>query len=191
MAFTSSKVPSGSVVTKNFVHTRLHSRIYPISRGFERRTLRNTPLLLAKLSFPSERSGSIYEKTGGSAITRGSSIICLSSRTCNSEATKSVKPCTDCPDASGGIMRLDARARRDVAILGSGFLKLDVRAREDTEKIDRGVKKKAECLHHIATVLRDKAQSRLKTAADKHWSDGALEFMKNIHDMMVSKVYKL
>ncbi|XP_039027265.1 senescence-associated protein SPA15, chloroplastic-like isoform X3 [Hibiscus syriacus] len=261
MAFTSSKVPSGSVVTKNVGHTRLHSKIYPISQGFERRTLRNTPLLLAKLSFPNERSGSIYEKTGGSAITRGSSMICLSSRTRNSEATESVQSCPDasgaqiaedevshsgmhgikihssqglaeacrfaCNDAkfvnerarndmvllSRGIMRLDARARQDVAILGSGFLKLDARAREDTEKIDRSVKKKAERLHHIATILKDKAQSRLKTAADKHWSDGALEadlrradfrakqramedalmaleFTKNIHDMMVSKVYK-
>ncbi|XP_034706461.1 senescence-associated protein AAF, chlorolplastic isoform X1 [Vitis riparia] len=115
---------------------------------------------------------------------------------------------------SRGIMRLDARARQDVAILGSEFLKLDARAREDTEKIDHGVKKKAERLHHIATILKDKAQSRLKSAADKHWSDGALEadlrradfcakqramedalmaleFVKNIHDMMVSKMYKL
>ncbi|XVF71402.1 hypothetical protein PTKIN_Ptkin12aG0034500 [Pterospermum kingtungense] len=217
MAFTVSKVPTGSVVTKN---TR--------------------PL-------------------GGFTIARGSSILCLSTRTQNSEATESVKSSADCSDASGsqiaeeelghsfmhssqglaqacrfacndakfvnerarndivllsrGIMRLDARARQDVAILGSGFLKLDARAREDTEKIDRNVKKKAERLHHIATILKDKAQSRLKTAADKHWSDGALEadlrradfrakqramedalmaleFMKNIHDMMVSKVYK-
>ncbi|EXC20637.1 hypothetical protein L484_027194 [Morus notabilis] len=76
---------------------------------------------------------------------------------------------------SRGIMRLDARARQDVAFLGSEFLKLDARAREDTEKLDRGVKKKAERLHHIATILKDKAGSRLKTAADKHWSDGALE----------------
>jgi len=61
--------------------------------------------------------------------------------------------------------------------------------------------------------LTDKAQSRLKRAADKHWSDGALEadlrladlhakqramedalmaleLIKNIHDMMVSKMYK-
>lgn len=27
----------------------------------------------------------------------------------------------------------------------------------------------------ILQILKDKAQSRLKTAADKHWSDGALE----------------
>ncbi|KAH9675394.1 Senescence-associated protein AAF chlorolplastic [Citrus sinensis] len=111
------------------------------------------------------------------------------------------------------IMRLDARARQDMAILGSEFLKLNARAREDTEKIDRDVKQKAECLHHIATILKDKAESRLKHAADKHWSDGALEadlrradfrakqramedalmaleFLKNIHDMMVRKMYK-
>ncbi|KAG6743230.1 hypothetical protein POTOM_054180 [Populus tomentosa] len=76
---------------------------------------------------------------------------------------------------SRGISRLDARARKGVAILGSGFLKLDARAREDTEKIDRDVKEKAERLHHIATIIKDRAQTKLKTAADKHWSDGALE----------------
>ncbi|KAK9271732.1 hypothetical protein L1049_002095 [Liquidambar formosana] len=114
---------------------------------------------------------------------------------------------------SRGIMSLDARARQDIAILGSEFLKLDARAREDTEKIDRDVKEKAEHLHHIATILKDKAQSRLKSAADRHWSDGALEadlrradfrakqramedalmaleFIKNIHEMMVTKMYK-
>ncbi|XP_012077815.1 senescence-associated protein AAF, chlorolplastic isoform X2 [Jatropha curcas] len=114
---------------------------------------------------------------------------------------------------SRGIMRLDARVRKDFAILGSGFLKLDARAREDTEKIDRNMKKKAERLQHIASILKDRAQSRLKSAADKHWSDGALEadlrradfrakqramedalmaleFVKNIHDLMVSKLYK-
>ncbi|KAM1078474.1 hypothetical protein TB2_025164 [Malus domestica] len=113
---------------------------------------------------------------------------------------------------SRGIMRLDARVRQDIAILGSGFLKLDARARKDTEKIDRNVKKKAELLHHIAMILKDKAESRLKTAADKHWSDGALEadlrradlrakqramedalmaleFVKNILDRMVNKLY--
>ncbi|KAM7280828.1 hypothetical protein ACFE04_007962 [Oxalis oulophora] len=113
---------------------------------------------------------------------------------------------------SRGIMNLDARARQDFAIVGSGFLKLDARARKDTEKIDRNVKKKAERLHHIAIFLRDKAGSKLKTAADKHWSDGALkddlrradfrakqramedalmalELVKNVHDMMVNKMY--
>lgn len=114
---------------------------------------------------------------------------------------------------SRGILSLDARARQDVAILGTEFLKLDARAREDTVKIDQKVKQKAERLHDIATILKDRAKSRLKTAADKHWSDGALEadlrladyrakkraiedtlmaleFVKNIHDMMVSNVYK-
>ncbi|KAH9616320.1 hypothetical protein KSS87_000310 [Heliosperma pusillum] len=113
---------------------------------------------------------------------------------------------------SRGIRRLDARARKDVAILGLEVLKLDARAREDTVKIDHGVKRKAEVLHHIATILKDKAKSRLKTAADQHWSDGALEadlrradlrakkraiedtlmalkFVTNIHDIMVSKMY--
>ncbi|KAK4772826.1 hypothetical protein SAY87_027845 [Trapa incisa] len=105
---------------------------------------------------------------------------------------------------SRGIMRLDVRARQDVAILGSNFLKLDARAREDTGIIDQNMKKKAEHLHYIATILKKKAQSKLKTAADKHWSDGALEvgklnllylpivsFVKNIHDMMTRKMYKL
>lgn len=78
---------------------------------------------------------------------------------------------------------------------------MEAREREDTEKIDHDVKKKAACLHHIAAVcakfvtkyyfcglcaatcafiyhmqiLKDKAQSNLKRAADQHWSDGALE----------------
>lgn len=111
------------------------------------------------------------------------------------------------------ITRLNDRARQDVAVLGLGFLKLDARARKDTEKIDHNVKKKAACLHHIATILKDKAQSKLKRAADQHWSDGALEadlrradfavrrramedafmalkFVRNIHDMMVNKLYE-
>lgn len=115
---------------------------------------------------------------------------------------------------SRGIMRLDARVRQDVAILGSGFLKLDARAREDTEKIDNDVKKRAEHLHHIALIFKNKAQSKLKSVADRHWSDGALEadlrradyiakqramedalmaleFIKDVHDMMISKMYKL
>ncbi|CAM8899353.1 unnamed protein product [Rhodiola kirilowii] len=113
---------------------------------------------------------------------------------------------------SRGIRRLDARARQDVAILGLEFLKIDARAREDTEKIDRGVKEKAERLHIIGSKLKEKAQTRLKSVAEKHWNDGALEadlrradlrakqramedaltaleFVKYIHDMMVSKVY--
>ncbi|XP_021296443.1 uncharacterized protein LOC110425773 [Herrania umbratica] len=264
MAFTASKVPGGSVVTNRVGKSRPQGKIYPTSQGFVHPQLRNAQPLMAKLSFPNESLGTIYGKTDGFTVPRGSSMICLSTGTQNSEATESVKPYADCSDVSGaqigeeevghsaipgrtihsslglaeacrfvcndakfvnerarndiillsrGIMRLDARVRQDVAILGSGFLKLDARAREDTEKIDRDVKKKAERLHHIATILKDKAQSRLKSAADKHWSDGALEadlrradfrakqramedalmaleFMKNIHDMMVSKVYK-
>ncbi|MED6180376.1 hypothetical protein PIB30_009729 [Stylosanthes scabra] len=114
---------------------------------------------------------------------------------------------------SRGIMRLDARARQDVAFLGTEFLKLDARAREDTEKIDRNVKEKAKRLNSIAAIIKDKAQSRLKSVADEHWSDGALEadlrladfrakqramedalmaleFIVNIHDIMVSRMYK-
>ncbi|GAB4828650.1 Senescence-associated protein spa15, chloroplastic [Ancistrocladus abbreviatus] len=114
---------------------------------------------------------------------------------------------------SRGILSLDARARQDLAFLGSEFLKLDARARQHTGKIDHNVKKKAERLHHITTILKEKAKSRLKSAADRHWSDGALEadlrradfvakrramedtlmaleFLKNIHDMMVSNMYK-
>ncbi|KAI5434741.1 senescence-associated protein AAF, chlorolplastic [Lathyrus oleraceus] len=120
--------------------------------------------------------------------------------------------CNDARFLSRGIMRMDARARQDVAFLGTEFLKLDARARKDTEKIDRGVKEKAKRLNRIATILKDIAQSRLKSAADEHWSDGALEadlrladfrakqramedalmsleLIKNIHDMMVSKTY--
>ncbi|KAG5052936.1 hypothetical protein JHK87_005134 [Glycine soja] len=120
--------------------------------------------------------------------------------------------CNDAKFLSRGIMRMDARARQDVAFLGTEFLKLDARAREDTEKIDRDVKEKASRLSHIATILKDKAQSRLKNAADEHWNDGALEtdlrladfrakqramedalmaleLIKNIHDRMVSKMY--
>ncbi|XP_058091365.1 senescence-associated protein SPA15, chloroplastic isoform X2 [Magnolia sinica] len=115
---------------------------------------------------------------------------------------------------SRGITRLNDRARQDVAILGLEFLKLDARAREDTEKIDHGVKKKAARLHDIAMILKDKAQSKLKRVADQHWSDGALEadlrranflmrrramedafmaleFVRNIHDMMVSKMLQI
>ncbi|KAF5176209.1 hypothetical protein FRX31_034204, partial [Thalictrum thalictroides] len=47
--------------------------------------------------------------------------------------------------------------------------------REETEKIDHGVKKKAERLHQIARILQDKAQSKLISVANKHWDSGALE----------------
>ncbi|CAK9156030.1 unnamed protein product [Ilex paraguariensis] len=111
---------------------------------------------------------------------------------------------------------VNERARSDIVML-SRSIKLTfywlARAREDTEKIDHNVKRRAEGLHQIATILKNKAQSKLKTVADRHWSDGALEadlrradfcakqramedallaleFIKNIHDMMVSKMYK-
>lgn len=115
---------------------------------------------------------------------------------------------------SRGITILNNRARQDVAIIGSEFLKLDARAREDTGKVDSGVKKKAACLKHIAEGLTDKAQTKLKMAVAEHWSDGALEadlrradmrarrramedafmaleFVKNIHDMMVRTMYNV
>ncbi|KAH0457744.1 hypothetical protein IEQ34_013059 [Dendrobium chrysotoxum] len=114
---------------------------------------------------------------------------------------------------SRGLTRLNDRARQDVAVIGLGFLKLDARAREDTGKIDSHMRKKAAYLRHVATILKNKAQSKLKNAADEHWSDGALEadlkradsvarrramedafmalkFVKNIHDMMASKLYR-
>ncbi|KAI5648071.1 hypothetical protein M9H77_34076 [Catharanthus roseus] len=143
----------------------------------------------------------------GQGISEACKYVCNDAKYMNERARK------DIVLLSRGIMRLDARARQDVAILGTEFLKLDARAREDTEKIDNDVKRKAEKLHHVATILKNKAQSRLKSAADKHWSDGALEadlrradfaakqramedalmaleFVKNIHDRMVSKMYK-
>ncbi|XP_054797471.1 senescence-associated protein AAF, chlorolplastic-like [Prosopis cineraria] len=115
---------------------------------------------------------------------------------------------------SCGMTTLEAHARQYVAFLGTEFLKLDARAREDTEIIDHKVKEKAKLLHHLATILKDKAQARLKSAADEHWSDGALkadlhladfrakqraiedalmalEFAKNIHDKMVNRMYEL
>lgn len=33
------------------------------------------------------------------------------------------------------------------------------------------------CIYILWQILRDKAESRLKSAADKHWSDGALEVL--------------
>ncbi|KAJ6838567.1 uncharacterized protein M6B38_318090 [Iris pallida] len=114
---------------------------------------------------------------------------------------------------SRGITRLNDRARQDVAVIGLGFLKLDARAREDTGKIDHGMKRKAACLHQIATILKDKAGSKLKKVADQHWSDGALEadlrradfvvrrramedafmalkFVQKIHDTMARNLYQ-
>ncbi|XP_078176930.1 senescence-associated family protein isoform X2 [Carex rostrata] len=114
---------------------------------------------------------------------------------------------------SRSIRRLNDRAIQDVAVLGMGLFKLDARARKHTEKIDHGVKQKAAHLNQIATILKEKAHSDLKRAADKHWSDGALEadlrradfmakrramedaymalkFIRNIHGMMAGTSYQ-
>ncbi|KAF3332656.1 hypothetical protein FCM35_KLT02233 [Carex littledalei] len=114
---------------------------------------------------------------------------------------------------SRSIRRLNDRAIQDVAVLGMGLFKLDARARKDTEKIDHGVKQKAAHLNQIAMILKEKAHSDLKRAADKHWSDGALEadlrradfiakrramedaymalkFIRNIHGMMAGTSYQ-
>ncbi|XP_075490194.1 senescence-associated protein SPA15, chloroplastic isoform X3 [Primulina tabacum] len=141
-------------------------------------------------------------------------LVCQSTETHSTDTKERVRCYTEFSHVSRGIMRLDARARQDVAFLGSEFLKLDARAREETEKIDNDVKRRAERLHHIATILKEKAQSRLKKAADKHWSDGALEadlkradvaakrramedslmaleLVKNLHDRMVNKMCRV
>lgn len=114
---------------------------------------------------------------------------------------------------SRGITRLNKRACQDAAVLGLGFLKLDARARKDTQKIDHTVKERAALLNHFARAFKERAQSDLKKAADKHWSDGALEadlrradlvvkrramedafmalkFVQDIHDMMVNRLYE-
>nr|XP_051194124.1 senescence-associated protein OSA15, chloroplastic isoform X3 [Lolium perenne] len=112
---------------------------------------------------------------------------------------------------SRGITRLNKRASQDVAVLGLGFLKLDARARKDTQKIDNSVKERAAHLTNFARILKERAESDLKKAADQHWSDGALEadlrradmvvrrramedafmalkFVRDIHDMMANKL---
>ncbi|XP_050270009.1 senescence-associated protein AAF, chlorolplastic [Quercus robur] len=274
MAINASKVSSGPVVTdrtnvsrftgsaSSFAMSPQH-KLQLTSQGIELRQSSPGRLLKASSSFSGEGLWGICRKPF-SFISQGSSLLCRSRKTHNTEAKECVTTYGDCEDVtsaqigdeedehqampkrtthsnlglaeackyvyndakfvnerarndifllSRGIMRLDARARQDLAILESQFLKLNARAREDTEKIDRDVKKRAEHLHHIATILTDKAQSRLKRAADKHWSDGALEadlrladlrakqramedalmaleLIKNIHDMMVSKMYK-
>ncbi|KAJ8630985.1 hypothetical protein MRB53_024308 [Persea americana] len=216
----------------------------------------------AKLRFSNWGTWRIYGKPYNYTVSREHAVLCLSTRTQNTEAKECVRCSEDCSDSSRGqigdgvvedlfeityasqglaeackfvyndakyvnerarndivllsrgITRLNDRARQDFEILGLEFLKLDARAREDTEKIDNGVKKKAARLHDMAMILKDKAQSKLKRVADQHWSDGALEadlrradfcvrrramedafmaleFVRNIHDMMVRKMYKL
>ncbi|KAG7986147.1 hypothetical protein I3843_03G067000 [Carya illinoinensis] len=224
MALTASKVSSDAVASdrKNilrsqgaaysFAQSPQHDKIHFPSPVIKRQ-LSHGHLLTAKSSFSNGDLWRRCQKPLSFIVSRGASIICRSKGTHKTKEKEFVRSYGDCEDVLSGIMRLDARVRQDVAILGSKFLKLDARAREDTEKIDRSVKEKAERLHHIATSLTYKAQSRLKKAADKHWSDGALEadlrladfrakqramedalmaleFVRNIHDMMVSKLYK-
>ncbi|XP_073262082.1 senescence-associated protein AAF, chloroplastic isoform X2 [Populus alba] len=221
MALNASKVSSSPFVTQRKLTSTSHgiicsfsksfqkNKLHPTHQGIELQQLSSKHLLTAKLAFSGESLQGIH----GKPDSLRSSTLCQSTRTHKTEEKECTRPYGDSSDSSSGISRLDARARKGVAILGSGFLKLDARAREDTEKIDRDVKEKAERLHHIATIIKDRAQTKLKTAADKHWSDGALEadlrladfrakqramedalmaleFVKNIHDLMVSKMYK-
>ncbi|OQU83961.1 hypothetical protein SORBI_3005G206300 [Sorghum bicolor] len=86
-----------------------------------------------------------------------------------------------------GITRLNERACQDAAVLGLGFLKLDARARKDTQKIDHTVKERAARLNHFARAFKERAQSDLKKAADKHWSDGALEADLRRADLVVKR----
>ncbi|KAI9379684.1 hypothetical protein POPTR_017G129100v4 [Populus trichocarpa] len=225
MALNASKVSSSPFVTQRKLTSTSHgiicsfsksfqkNKLHPTHQGIELQQLSSKHLLTAKLAFSGESLQGIHGKPVSLIISRRSSTLCQSTRTHRTEEKECTRPYSDSSDSSSGISRLDARARKGVAILGSGFLKLDARAREDTEKIDRDVKEKAERLHHIATIIKDRAQTKLKTAADKHWSDGALEadlrladfrakqramedalmaleFVKNIHELMVSKMYK-
>ncbi|XP_011001588.1 PREDICTED: uncharacterized protein LOC105108819 isoform X2 [Populus euphratica] len=225
MALNASKVSSSPFVTKRKLTSTSHgiicsfsksfqkNKLHPTHQGIELQQLSSKHLLTAKSAFSGESLQGIHGKPVSLIISRRSSTLCQSTRTHRTEEKECTRSYGDSSDSSSGISRLDARARKGVAILGSGFLKLDARAREDTEKIDRDVKEKAERLHHIATIIKDRAQTKLKTAADKHWSDGALEadlrladfrakqramedalmaleFVKNIHDLMVSKMYK-
>ncbi|GMP32516.1 hypothetical protein CsSME_00006234 [Camellia sinensis var. sinensis] len=226
MALTATKVSKGSVAidatTVNtlqgsnyiFAKSPQHTRLHGTSPAHEFGKQSDGHLWTLKLKFPKKVLWHVCGKPSGFVLSRGLSAICRSTNTSNTETQECIRDHGDCSESSSGMMRLDARVRQDVAIIGSEFLKLDARARKDTKKIDHDVKKKAERLNHIAAILKDKAQSRLKKAADKHWSDGALEadlrradffakqramedalmaleFVKNIHDMMVSKMCKL
>ncbi|KAK8966854.1 hypothetical protein KSP40_PGU004114 [Platanthera guangdongensis] len=87
---------------------------------------------------------------------------------------------------SRGLTRLNDRARQDVGVLETGFLRLDARAREDTKKIDNHMRKKAAHLRNIVTIIKVKAQCKLKNIADQHWSDGALESFPTIGTVFTS-----
>lgn len=86
-----------------------------------------------------------------------------------------------------GFEKLDRRARKDVALLGSGFLKLDARARQDTVKLDSDAREKAARLQSMAAGLTGKAQVQLKSAAEKHWSDGALDADLRLADLRAKR----
>ncbi|RWR85504.1 senescence-associated family protein [Cinnamomum micranthum f. kanehirae] len=251
--------PCGSIYS--FMKSQ-HIGLHSVSQRLEFRKPTNGHFMGAKLRFSTWGTWDIYGKPYNYTVSREHAVLCLSTRTQNTEAKECVGCSEDCSDSSRGqigdgvvedlfestyasqglaeackfvyndakyvnerarndivllsrgIMRLNDRARQDFEILGLEFLKLDARAREDTEKIDHGVKKKAARLHDMAMILKDKAQSKLKRVADQHWSDGALEadlrradfcvrrramedafmaleFVRNIHDMMVRKTYKL
>ncbi|ONI17477.1 hypothetical protein PRUPE_3G161300 [Prunus persica] len=212
-AVTNTKtIPNSYGILNSYAMSMQRNNLHCPSQGVELRQLNYGRLLKDKMIFSNDGLWRILGKPVSFTDSQRSTVLYLSRGTHNTKAKEPIITYGDPAGETSGIMRLDARARQDVAILGSGFLKLDARAREDTEKIDRNVKKKAECLHHIAMILKDKAESRLKTAADKHWSDGALEadlrradfrakqramedalmaleFVKNIHDRMVSKMY--
>ncbi|XP_047974536.1 senescence-associated protein SPA15, chloroplastic-like isoform X2 [Salvia hispanica] len=186
---------------------------YIINQGINHQRQGTGHLSLSSLKCISKRFWPLGRKLDACIEPRGFSLVCQSTETQDTETKVRFRRYRDGSVISRGIMKLDARARQDVAFLGSEFLKLDARAREDTEKIDHDVKKRAERLHHVATLLKNIAESRLKSAADKHWSDGALEadlkradfaakrramedslmaleFLKNIHGMMVSKMQR-
>ncbi|TQD71305.1 hypothetical protein C1H46_043161 [Malus baccata] len=212
-AVTNSKaIPNSYRILNSFSKSVQRHNLHCPSQGVEQRQLNCARLSAEKLRFSNDGLKHILGKPVSFTVSQRSTVIYLSGGSHNTKAKERIITYGDSAKETCGIMRLDARVRQDVAILGSGFLKLDARAREDTEKIDRNVKKKAELLHHIAMILKDKAESRLKTAADKHWSDGALEadlrradlrakqramedalmaleFVKNIHDRMVNKMY--
>lgn len=82
---------------------------------------------------------------------------------------------------------IDERARNDFLMLSrlicSGFLKLDARAREDVEKLDTRARKKMMRLRHMAMGFSESASMELSSAAEEHWSDGALDADLRLADL--------
>ncbi|KAL2644020.1 hypothetical protein R1flu_011607 [Riccia fluitans] len=78
-----------------------------------------------------------------------------------------------------GILRLDMRARQDVALIGTGFLKLDARAREDTEKLDTQARENVKRLRFIGLGLQEIA----RVEAEEHWNNGALDADLRLADL--------